>query len=133
MRKIIELSIAVILLSSPAIADDADQVLSTPPMFPGTTMACVAANVGKTPVNLRIEMFDETKGTAPFSEVCQLPPGTGNFGGSLCGTLDGAPPAGWCKFTVTFGQAQNIRAAICSLDTNLGLGAAPSCLSAERN
>jgi hypothetical protein len=32
-----------------------------------------------------------------------------------------------------FGHKQDIRASICSIDDNLGVGAAPSCLSAQAN
>ena len=31
----------------------------------------------------------------------------------------------------TFGNKRDVRATICSLDINLGIGAAPSCLSAQ--
>ena len=127
MGIIIKLSIAVALLSSPAIA----QVLVTPPMFPGNLLVCVAANTGTTPINLTIEMIDATNGSVAFRDDCTLPPGTGNFGGDLCKVTQGAPRAGWCKFTTTFGKTENLRAAICSVNVNnVGLPAAPSCLSA---
>jgi hypothetical protein len=125
----IALALAATVLSSPAVADD-ENVLSTPPMHPGNTLECIAANVGKTPVNLLIQLFDEN-GNVPFSENCQLPPGAINFGGQQCGLLGGAPNAGWCKFTLTFGRKESVRATICSLDINLGIGAAPSCLPAQ--
>jgi hypothetical protein len=125
----IVLALGVTILSSPVAADD-DNFLSTPPMHPGNTLECIAANVGKRPVNLLIELFDEN-GNVPFSETCQLPPGAINFGGQQCALLGGAPNAGWCKFTVTFGNKRDIRATICSLDINLGIGAAPSCLPAQ--
>ena len=129
MKKITGLVIAAVLLSSPAIADD-DNVLSTPPMYPGNSLQCIAANVGRTAVNLLIQMYDQN-GDVPFSEICQLPPGTINVGGDLCAILQGAPNAGWCKLTVTFGRTRDVRATICSIDSNLGIGAAPSCLSAQ--
>ena len=127
----IALSLGVAILSFPAAAADDENVLSTPPMFPGNTLDCIAANVGKRQVNLTIELFDEN-GNVPFSENCQLPPGAINFGGQQCGLLGGAPNAGWCKFTVTFGNKRDVRATICSLDINLGIGAAPTCLTAQK-
>jgi hypothetical protein len=128
MRNIIGLSMGAVLLTSPAIADD--NVLATPPMHPGTSIECFAANIGNKTVRLLIEMVDQN-GAVPFNEMCQLPPGTINAGGALCAALEGAPTIGWCRFTVTSGSTQDIRASICSIDDNLGVGASPSCLSAQ--
>jgi hypothetical protein len=132
MRTIIKLSTAVALLSSPAIADDDLQVLVTPPMFPGNFLVCEAVNVGTTPINLTVEMIDATNGSVIFRNDCSLPPGAGNFGGDLCNITQGAPRAGWCKFTTTFGRTQNLRAAICSVNAGSnGFAAAQACLSAN--
>ena len=131
MKSNIGLSIGVVLLTSPAIASD-DNVLSTPPMYPGNSIQCLAANIGNRTVKLLIEMVDQDGGV-PFNETCQLPPGAINAGGAQCAVLEGAPRVGWCRFTVTFGSTQDIRASICSIDDNLGAGAAPSCLSAQAN
>lgn len=132
-RSVVPFSIALafgaVVISLPVLADN-DNVLSTPPMHPGNTMKCIAANIGKAPINLLIQLYDEN-GSVPFSETCQLPPGAINFGGNQCAVLDGAPRAGWCKFTVTYGKKENVRAAICSIDVELGFGAAPSCLPAR--
>jgi hypothetical protein len=131
MKRIAGLSIIAMLLSTPATAED-DNVLSTPPMFPGNQLQCLVANVGKTPVSLLIELFDQN-GDVAFSGNCRLPPNAIDYPPptAQCAFIAGAPAAGWCKFTVTFGKKRDLRAAICSIDINLGPGAAPSCLSAQ--
>lgn len=105
--------------------------LSTPPLLAGTNLACVAANVGKTPVTVDIELHDAQTGAVPFSERCALPPGLGNFGGTQCAILRGAPMAGYCTFTVIHGNKHDIRAAILSENGNLGVGALLAALPAQ--
>jgi hypothetical protein len=94
--------------------------LSTPPLTVGTSLNCIAANIGKTPVTLNIEMHD-TNGAVTNSETCTLPSGAVNAGGSQCAIVDGAPLfVGYCTFEVTQGNKRDIRAAILSQDANLG-------------
>jgi hypothetical protein len=131
MKNIAGLSIAAILLSSPAIADD-DNVLSTPPLTLGTSLVCLAANVGKTLVALDIELHD-VNGTVVTSESCRLPPGAVNAGGQQCSAVEAAPAGfvGYCTFTVKIGRKQDIRAAILAQDANQGIGAIPTALPAR--
>jgi hypothetical protein len=112
-------------------ADEGD-TLSTPPLTLGTSLNCIAANVGKTPLTLDIELHD-VNGTVFGSQRCTLPPGAVNAGGSQCAIVDGAPAGfvGYCTFTVVHGSKQNVRAAILSQNYNLGLGAQPSALAAQ--
>ena len=117
-------------------ADDGDKSsstsLSTPPLTLGTSLNCIAANVGKTAVTLDIELHD-VNGTVVGSQRCTLPPGAVNAGGSQCSVVDGAPAGfvGYCTFTVIHGSKQEIRAAILSQNANLGLGAQPTALPAQ--
>ena len=111
--------------------DSSPNILSTPPLLPGTNLACVAANVGKTPVTVDIEMHDATTGAIPFRERCELPPGFGNFGGNVCAIERGAPLAGYCTFTVVHGNKKDIRGAILSENGNLGVGALLGALPAQ--
>ena len=131
MKNIAGLSIAAILLSSPAIADD-HNVLSTPPLTLGTSLVCLAANVGNTPVTLIIDLHD-VNGTVVASESCKLPPGAVNAGGSQCAAVEAAPEGfvGYCTFTVNIGRKENIRAAILAQNANQGIGAIPSALPAQ--
>jgi hypothetical protein len=121
MKNIAGLSIAAVLLSLPAIADDDDNgMLSTPPLTLGTSLVCLAANVGNTPVTLDIES-------------CRLPPGAVNAGGEQCSAVEAAPEGfvGYCTFTVRVGRKQNIRAAILAQNANQGLGHIPTALPAQ--
>jgi hypothetical protein len=131
MKNLTGLSIAAILLSSPAIADD-DNVLSTPPLTLGTSLVCLAANVGKRPVTLVVELHD-VNGAVVASENCKLPPGAVNAGGQQCSAVEAAPEGfvGYCTFTVSIGAKQDIRAAILAQDANQGIGAMPTALSAR--
>jgi hypothetical protein len=131
MKHIAGLSIAVALLSFPAIADD-DNVLSTPPLTLGTSLVCLAANVGKTLVALEIALHD-VNGTVVTSENCRLPPGAVNAGGQQCAAVEAAPEGfvGYCTFTVKIGKKQDIRAAILAQNANQGIGAIPSALPAQ--
>jgi hypothetical protein len=130
MKNIIGLSIAAILLSLPALADD--NVLSTPPLTLGTSLVCLASNVGKRPVTLVIELHDGN-GTVVASENCKLPPGTVNAGGEQCSAVEAAPEGfvGYCTFAVNIGTKQDIRAAILAQNANQGIGAIPTALSAR--
>ena len=114
--------------------DDGDNraPLATPPLTLGTSLACVAANVGPKQATLDIEMHD-TNGAVIASDRCTLPPGAINFGGSQCAVLQAAPPGmvGYCTFTVLQGQKKNIRAAIMSHNSNQGPGNVPAALAAE--
>jgi hypothetical protein len=131
MKHIAGLTIAALLLSSPAIADD-DNVLSTPPLTLGTSLVCLAANVGKTRVALEIELHD-VNGTVVASEDCRLPPGAVNAGGQQCSAVEAAPEGfvGYCTFTVKIGKKEDIRAAILAQNANQGIGAIPSALPAQ--
>jgi hypothetical protein len=117
-------------------ADEGDDAssnsLSTPPLTLGTSLVCLAANVGKTPVTLDIEMHD-VNGTVVASERCTLPPGAVNFGGRQCSLVDAAPAGfvGYCSFTLRDGNKRHIRAAILSFNANLGLGHQPTALPAQ--
>jgi hypothetical protein len=106
--------------------------LSTPPLTIGTSLVCIAANVGKTPLTLDIELHD-VNGTVVVSQRCALPPGAVNAGGSQCSVVEGAPAGfvGYCTFTVIHGSKQHIRAAILSQNANLGIGAQPAALPAQ--
>jgi len=115
--------------------DDGDNhtPLATPPLTLGTSLACVAANVGTKQATLDIEMHD-TDGTVIASQRCTLPPGAINFGGTQCAVLQAAPlpgRVGYCTFTVLQGQKKYIRAAIMSHNSNQGLGNVPAALAAE--
>jgi hypothetical protein len=130
MKNVIGLSIAAILLSLPAFADD--NVLSTPPLTLGTSLVCLASNVGKRPVTLVIELHD-VNGTVVASEKCKLPPGAVNAGGEQCAVVEAAPEGfvGYCTFAVDIGTKQDIRAAILAQNVNQGIGAIPTALSAH--
>ena len=130
MKNIIGLSIAAILLSLPAFADD--NVLSTPPLTLGTSLVCLASNVGKRPVTLVIELHD-VNGTVVASEKCKLPPGAVNAGGEQCAAVEAAPEGfvGYCTFAVDIGTKQDIRAAILAQNVNQDIGAIPTALSAH--
>jgi hypothetical protein len=106
--------------------------LSTPPLTLGTSLVCLAANVGKSPVTLDIEMHD-VNGTVVASETCTLPPGAVNFGGKQCSLVDAAPAGsvGYCTFSLKDGNKKSIRAAILSFNANLGLGHQPTALPAQ--
>lgn len=129
MKSIAVLSIAAVLLSAPAIADD-DNVLATPPTTPGNLVQCMAANVGTSPVSLLIEIFDQN-GNVPISENCDLSPGTTTADDTPCPILKIATAVVWCKFTVTSGRKRDVRASILSFDFNAGPGNAPSGLPAR--
>jgi hypothetical protein len=131
MKHIAGLSIAAILLSSPAIADD-DNVLSTPPLTLGTSLVCLAANVGKTLVTLDIALHD-VNGAIVTSESCRLPPGAVDAGGQQCSAVEAAPEGfvGYCTFTIKIGKKRDIRAAILAQNANAGIGAIPSALPAQ--
>jgi len=126
---------AICMVSSGA-ADEGDNSLSktlaTPPLVLGTSLVCLAANVGKTPVTLDIAMHD-VNGTVVASETCTLPPGAVNFGGRQCSLVDAAPAGfvGYCTFTLIDGNKKQIRAAILSFNANLGLGNQPTALAAQ--
>jgi hypothetical protein len=106
--------------------------LSTPPLTLGTSLVCIAANVGKSPSTLDIELHD-VNGTVVVSERCTLPPGAVNAGGSQCSVVEAAPAGfvGYCTFNVIHGSKQHIRAAILSNNVNLGIGAQPTALPAQ--
>jgi len=106
--------------------------LSTPPLTLGTSLVCIAANVGKIPSTLDIELHD-VNGTVVAGQRCTLPPGAVNAGGSQCSVVEAAPAGfvGYCTFTVIHGSKQHIRAAILSHNVNLGLGAQPTALPAQ--
>jgi hypothetical protein len=106
--------------------------LATPPLTLGTSLVCIAANIGKVPLTLDIELHD-VNGTAVVSQRCTLPPGAVNAGGSQCSVVEGAPAGfvGYCTFTAIHGSKQHIRAAILSQNVNLGIGAQPTALAAQ--
>jgi hypothetical protein len=105
--------------------------LSTPPLTVGTSLDCIAANIGTTPVTLNIELHD-MNGEVAFNQTCKLPPGAVNAGGSQCSIIEGAPLfVGYCTFKVTNGSKQDIRAAILSQDVNLGTGGLSAALPAQ--
>jgi hypothetical protein len=111
-------------LSTPTVVRANDEgrenSLSTPPLTVGTSLNCIAANIGKVPVTLNIEMHD-MNGAVTNSGTCSLPSGAVNAGGSQCSIVDGAPLfVGYCTFEVTSGNKRDIRAAILSQDANLG-------------
>jgi hypothetical protein len=64
--------------------------LSTPLLTLGTSLVCIAANVGKTPLTLGNELHD-VNGTVVVSQRCTLPTGAVNAGGNQCSVLEGAP------------------------------------------
>jgi hypothetical protein len=106
--------------------------LSTPPLTLGTSLVCLAANVGKTQATLDIELHD-VNGTVVAAERCTLPPGAVNAGGSQCAAVQAAPAGfvGYCTFTLLQGSKQHIRAAILSQNANAGVGAQPVALAAQ--
>lgn len=113
-------------------ANPSSTSLSTPPLTLGTSFVCIAANVGKTPLTLDIELHD-VNGTVVVSERCTLPAGAVNAGGTQCAAVEGAPAGfvGYCTFAVIHGSKQQVRAAILSQNANLGLGAQPAALAAQ--
>jgi hypothetical protein len=120
-------------LFTPAVvsADEMENSLSTPPLTVGTSVSCIAANIGKTPVTLDIELHD-MNGAVAFNQTCRLPPGAVNAGGRQCSILEGAPLfVGYCTFKVINGNKQDIRAAILSQDVNPGAGGLSAALSAQ--
>lgn len=106
--------------------------LATPPLTLGTSLACIAANVGRKQATLDIELHD-VNGTAVAAQRCTLPPGAVNAGGSQCSIVEAAPAGfvGYCTFTVLRGNTNDIRAAILSSNANLGPGAQPTALAAH--
>lgn len=106
--------------------------LSTPPLTLGTSLVCLAANVGKTQATLDIELHD-VNGTVVAAERCTLPPAAVNAGGTQCAAVEAAPGGfvGYCTFTVLQGSKEHIRAAILSQNANLGRGAQPAALAAQ--
>ncbi len=128
----VAISPLMIAISPGANADEDSNVLSTPPLTLGTSLVCIAANVGKTPVIVDIELHD-VNGAVPFSERCTLPPGAVNAGGIQCSVVEGAPEGfvGYCTFTVEMGDKQHIRAAILSQNANEGIGHVPAALPAR--
>lgn len=112
-----------------AIADDS---LATPPLTLGTSLVCIAANVGKAPATLDIQLHD-VNGAVVAGQRCTLPAGAVNAGGSQCSVVEAAPAGfvGYCTFDMVHGGKQNIRAAILSQNVNLGPGAQPTALAAK--
>lgn len=133
--------LALLLLSALAVvgtgsADEEDRspgaVLATPPLTLGTSLVCIAANVGNAPSTLDIQLHD-VNGAAVAGQRCTLPAGAVNAGGTQCSVVEAAPAGfvGYCTFTVVHGNRKDIRAAILSQNANLGLGAQPSALPAQ--
>ena len=48
-----------------ANGEEMENSLSTPPLTVGTSLSCIAANIGKTPVTLNIEMHDMDGAPSP--------------------------------------------------------------------
>jgi hypothetical protein len=112
-------------------AEEMENSLSTPPLTVGTSLDCIAANIGRTPVTLIIELHD-MNGEVAFNQTCRLPPGAVNAGGRQCSIIEGAPLfVGYCTFKVTNGDKRDIRAAILSQDANLGTGGLSAALPAQ--
>jgi hypothetical protein len=127
------LTICLAFTACSVLADENEsQVLSTPPLTLGTSLSCLAANVGTKPVILDIAAHD-VNGTVMGAARCTLPPGAVNAGGSQCGAVQSAPAGfvGYCTFTVVQGQKKNIRAAILSHNSNEGPGSVPAALAAQ--
>ena len=107
-----------LILGRVGVAPAAQQVLSTAPVV-GDQVGCVVTNVGSADVGLIIDVVG-ISGSAP--QTSQLPPSITPQGLSYQVFFDTAGPGtvAFCRFTITQGLADDLRAGACGISFALG-------------